>query len=234
MWTAELASEIAPELSLMGAMAAAPAARLGAGVNANWDSVDGWALGPPVIKSWSEAYPDRDFEAVLSGAARRSLGFLTSECTLTDGLFGLAEKALIWLTESEGADPKERSQAARAAFVEWLKTDRDRAVAWAESLTEEQGRAAWFAQIPGLIVSSISWHEPQEALKWVHRIHDAKRRELALITISRRWRDIDADAAERWLEDSPLSDEARERARQYPVNYRRRAAHQAEVENGED
>ncbi|MCP4434587.1 MAG: hypothetical protein GY812_03690 [Actinomycetia bacterium] len=94
LWTAHLAAEIAPELSLMGAMAAAPAARLGAGVNANWDSVDGWALGPPVIKSWSEAYPDRDFETVLSGTARRRLGLLTSECTLTDGLLGLTENAL--------------------------------------------------------------------------------------------------------------------------------------------
>jgi hypothetical protein len=46
-------------------------------------------------------------------------------------------------------------------------------------------------------------------------------RERSFITAALRWRDRDEDAAEAWLAQSPLSEEAREQARTFPPGWKR-------------
>jgi len=132
------------------------------------------------------------------------------------GQVGEGGKALDWISKAEGADAKERRQGARFAFREWMISDRAAAVDWASGFVEENGNVDWFEAIPGLVVSSVAWKEPLEALKWAEWISDPDQKELALVTIARRWRRIDSDAAEKWLASSPLSEEARQRSRENP------------------
>jgi len=103
-----------------------------------------------------------------------------------------------------------------------LSDERDEALAWAETALPEHGTEAWFQHVIGLVVSTTSWNDPERALLWADRIEDPDRKKLALITIARRWRDHDPVAAEAWLMASPLSEESRSLARQYPKNYPRR------------
>lgn len=58
LWTGELSAKIAPELTLLGVAASAPAAELGPLVSASWDIPNAWALGPDVMVSWPQVYPD--------------------------------------------------------------------------------------------------------------------------------------------------------------------------------
>jgi hypothetical protein len=48
---------------------------------------------------------------------------------------------------------------------------------------------------------------------WAERIEEEDRREAAMILVAQLWRGVDEDAAEAWLEEASLSDEAREKAR---------------------
>jgi hypothetical protein len=138
------------------------------------------------------------------------------------GQTGEGRKAVQWLNQSETGDPKEKGQAVRAAYLGWLSDERDEALAWAETALPEHGTEAWFQHVIGLVVSTTSWNDPERALLWADRIEDPDRKKLALITIARRWRDHDPVAAEAWLMASPLSEESRSLARQYPKNYPRR------------
>ena len=151
----------------------------------------------------SEAYGD----SVFTFVARRV------------GQIGEGRKAMAWIAKSETADPKERLQGARVAFREWMISDRAAAVAWAGAFLEENGYVEWFDAVPGLVVASLAWKQPLEALEWADWISDPQQQELALITIARRWRRVDPEAAENWLATSPLSEEARQKSRENPVPF---------------
>ena len=138
------------------------------------------------------------------------------------GQTGEGRKAVEWLIQSETGYSKEKGQAIRAAYLGWLSDERNEALAWAETALPEYGTEAWFQHVIGLFVSTTSWNEPERALLWADRIKDPERKQLALITIARRWRDHDPVAAEAWLMASPLSEESRSVARKYPKNYPRR------------
>jgi hypothetical protein len=63
---------------------------------------------------------------------------------------------------------------------------------------------------------ALSNSDPRAALQWAALMDDDEKRELAQITIVRRWRKMDEAEAESWLRQSPLSEEAREKARSDP------------------
>lgn len=138
------------------------------------------------------------------------------------GEIGQGRKAVRWLAESDEADPKEKGQAIRAAYLGWLGDDRKSALTWAETSSSEYESEPWFQHVIGLVVSATSWDHPERALPWADRLKDPERKNLALITIARRWRNHDPVAAEAWLMASPLTEESRRVARQYPKNYPRR------------
>lgn len=150
------------------------------------------------------------------------------------GQIGEGPKALTWIAKFENADPKERRQGARFAFREWMISDRAAAVDWAGAFVEENGHVDWFEPIPGLVVASLAWKKPLEALKWADWISDREQKELALITIARRWRRNDAEAAEKWLASSPLSVEARQRSRENPARFSGTGARAAPTNAGSE
>ncbi|MDQ1249371.1 MAG: hypothetical protein QG597_3746 [Actinomycetota bacterium] len=94
LWTADLASDIAPELNLVGVMAAVPAAQLGATVAAQWNTPAAWALGPAILSSWTTAYPDADFEATLTPEAKAALPGLQSACIIENAIEALVRGKL--------------------------------------------------------------------------------------------------------------------------------------------
>ena len=81
--------DLAPELTLLGAAAAAPAANLLPIMRAQWPTTIGWVIGPEVAVSWPAAYPGTPLEGVLSDAGLDSYEKLAAECAKAAGLEGL-------------------------------------------------------------------------------------------------------------------------------------------------
>jgi hypothetical protein len=129
------------------------------------------------------------------------------------GMLEQAERALAWLETAEDANQDERGPAARFAFRAWLRYDRDAALAWADEGLGKYGDQAWFVPLARVALGIHTRREPESALEWIEVLPEGQDQEDALIRIARRWRDLDENAAEIWLETSPLDDEARAKAR---------------------
>ena len=80
IWTGHLAKDLAPELTLVGVAAAAPAAELSQIIEAQWDSVVGWVIGAEVMRSWPLEYPLLPVNPVLTPEAQNALESLATEC----------------------------------------------------------------------------------------------------------------------------------------------------------
>ncbi len=89
LWTGHLAKEIAPELELLGVVAAAPAAELLEITSAQWDTGIGWVIGPEVSISWPLAYPGLPLDGVLTPVAQQNFQRLADECILDAALEGI-------------------------------------------------------------------------------------------------------------------------------------------------
>lgn len=90
LWAGHLGPKLAPELSLLGVAAAAPAAELIDIMQAQWDTVIGWVIGPEVTRSWPIVDPALDPSAVLSSAGAGRTDALAEECILAAALDGQA------------------------------------------------------------------------------------------------------------------------------------------------
>ena len=86
LWAGHLASSYAPELELLGVAAAAPAAMLTDIMNAQWNTLVGWAIGPEVAVSWPVVERDIELAGVLTNEALRSYPRLAQECTSSNAL----------------------------------------------------------------------------------------------------------------------------------------------------
>lgn len=121
------------------------------------------------------------------------------------------EAALNWLGEQPAGEL--RDQAVREAFGEWSKTDPLTARDW---LVEEKPAAL---RDPALEFKAnrIVDLEPERALGFCERIEDAGRRRSCLESTAKIWYAKDAVAAETWLQQSSLDEEARSRVRERPT-----------------
>jgi hypothetical protein len=184
---------------------------------------------------WAEALPDTD-ESYKLAAFRQ----LASELTLADpkagvawcekhcaGPFGASVRQIVasqwswsdgraameWLaTAPEGS---ERDIAVRVAFRGWRYQDEKGLYEWLEAMGPE-GFPRWLEPAVWSYAIAISREKPLEATAWAAKIEDPDTREMALVTIARRWREQDEAAAEAWLATSSLSEAAREKARTPP------------------
>lgn len=86
LWTPSLASAYAPELTLVGAAGAAPAADLDSLVTELWDADIAWVIGAEVMESYPQAYPGLDPDEVMTDDARGSYQNLAQACLLQGGL----------------------------------------------------------------------------------------------------------------------------------------------------
>ena len=92
VWTGHLGKEFAPELTLLGVAAAAPALELTDIIEAQWDTVAGWVIGPDVLESWPVFYPGLPIRGVVSQPGLDASERLASECIKESGLEGLARQ----------------------------------------------------------------------------------------------------------------------------------------------
>jgi pimeloyl-ACP methyl ester carboxylesterase len=66
LWTKALAPTLAPELTIVGTAAAAPAAELPTLVSTSWNNIGGSLIGSEVLVAWPKSYPNLDVDAVWS------------------------------------------------------------------------------------------------------------------------------------------------------------------------
>lgn len=189
--------------------------------------------GAEALRSWAQGVPDDDkrfkldvYRQVGAQLAKVDPPAAVEWCNANcEGPYGSNMRALIalhwaardgeaamqWLATAPAG--KQRDQAVQSAYGAWLRRDRDGAVAWVRAMGVG-GVPEWFRPAVGRFVMALQQQDPIAAVEWVQLIPDEEKRELALISIFRHWRYRDEAAAEEWLAQSPLSEEARERARQ--------------------
>jgi hypothetical protein len=109
-----------------------------------------------------------------------------------------------------------RGLAVHEAFRTWSKSDRKGAVEWLESetLTAFHDPAIIF------YAKDLSNRAPEEAIVWCERILTSDRRLRCLAPAAAKWYQRDAVAAETWLQQSPLDEEARRIVRTPPEERR--------------
>lgn len=81
LWSGHLAPELAPELTLLGVAAAAPAAELADIMGAQWNTTVGWGIGPEVLISWPYVYDSLSPDQVATAAGLRTYEQLAEDCT---------------------------------------------------------------------------------------------------------------------------------------------------------
>ncbi len=159
-----------------------------AGAAAQWD--------PERTAAWAVEHSEADY-------ATESVGIVAKHWGRRDG-----EAAMAWLGEQPAGEL--RDQAVREAFGEWAKKDPMSASAW---LVEEKPAAL---RDPALEFKAqrIADYEPELALGFCERVEDSARQQSCLESTATRWYAKDAVAAETWLQQSSLDDEARSRVRE--------------------
>jgi len=110
-------------------------------------------------------------------------------------------------------DEELRELAVREAFRTWLQADRADAVAWLEAET----LTAFHEPAISFYAKDLGDRTPEQAIRWCERILDAERRLRCLEPAAAKWYQRDAVAAETWLQQSPLDEDARRTARTPPA-----------------
>jgi len=118
--------------------------------------------------------------------------------------------ALAWLLG--GPEGDERNFALRVVFEQWVRLDREAAIAWMKSQTSGEPAPQLRSMFP-VYARALAKDSPAEAIPWAQQVVDEAERELLLIQIASAWRRLDEAAAEAWLLQSPLSEEALEKVR---------------------
>ncbi|HEY3249217.1 MAG TPA: lipase family protein [bacterium] len=80
LFAAQISARYAPELQLIAAAAAAPAAELVSLMSQQFRSAIGWVIGPEVVRVWPDVYPGLAPSDVASPAGLRNYQRLAAEC----------------------------------------------------------------------------------------------------------------------------------------------------------
>lgn len=94
LWTGELASTYAPELSIVAVAAAAPAAELRALLDQQWNTSVGWAIGAEVLAAWPLSYPDLSASQVATRAGLRNYESIAKDCITDAALEGIIRQRI--------------------------------------------------------------------------------------------------------------------------------------------
>ena len=124
--------------------------------------------------------------------------------------------ALDWMY-TDGPDEVETNATIRAVYRRFLLSDPKGAFAWLEAKSEDERRSSKLQGPVGMYLNRKMVSDPMTAIAWTDYLTDEPSRELALISIARRWLKKDPEAAEAWLANSPLSEESRAEAHGPPV-----------------
>lgn len=113
LFAAQYASSYAPELRLVAASAAAPAAELNALFSQQYNQVVAWAIGPDAAVSWPLIYPNLPLQPVLTKAAYDNYQRLAYGCVQQE-VAGLEVRAALHEKFFQ-SDPTQNSQWYQAA-----------------------------------------------------------------------------------------------------------------------
>jgi len=103
----------------------------------------------------------------------------------------------------------------RAAFRRFVIADPDRALAWLETTTEEQRKGEVLqGPVAAYVNRSSLAGQNLLALEWLEYVSHEEEREKGAIMIVRRWLENDESAAEAWMAESSMSEEAKTKARE--------------------
>lgn len=80
LWTGHVSPEYAPELKLVGVAAAAPAAELAPLVDVQWDQMAAWVIGPEVLVSFPERYPDLPTDGIVTQNGMNDIESMSQTC----------------------------------------------------------------------------------------------------------------------------------------------------------
>jgi hypothetical protein len=188
--------------------------------------------GSEAVKRWAESLPDDDapyklavHRKVVDALSQLDIEAGTRWCdTHCDGPYGKnlrsiiarnwvlrdGPSALAWL--SSAREGHERDLAVRITFALWARTDREAALGWMATQTTGEPDP-WLRPTFPVYARLLARDAPADAIEWAGRIEGDEQRESALIEVARVWRHLDEAAAEEWLLESSLSEEAREKVR---------------------
>lgn len=196
--------------------------------------------GSDALIRWAEAVPEDDprykasvYQQVLSALSwsdmEAAVRFCNAQC---DGPFGgrlrnvligtrlrngdEGSEVVQWVANSRPTEEERLDlwkQQLWTSYAQWAFKEREKAVEWMREMLESEAPPDWTGLLVGEFARQLSVDSPGDAIRWAEQIDDEGDRELTLIRIARRWRRQDEAAAEAWLADSPLSEQARTRAR---------------------
>jgi acetyl esterase/lipase len=95
LFAAQMASSYAPELQLVAASVAAPAAQLVPLIREQYANALAWAIGPEVAVAWPATYADLRPEQVMTPAALRTYRQVAELCVLVSGVEGILREDLL-------------------------------------------------------------------------------------------------------------------------------------------
>jgi hypothetical protein len=126
--------------------------------------------------------------------------------------------AMDWMFVQDPTDV-ENQATIRAVYRRFQMADFSAAVAWMDATTEDDRRSPLLQGPVGMYINRHTVLDPMKSIAWTDYLMDESERELTLITIARRWLRRDPDAAEAWLVESSLSEEAKMEAHGPPVRH---------------
>jgi len=124
--------------------------------------------------------------------------------------------ALEWLRGLPAGES--RDEAVLSAFIQWFKWDALGAEQWLSAAT----LTAFHDPAVNGYARRLDSSAPEQAVRWCERILGSERRQGCLKTAATEWYRRDAVAAEAWLQQSPLDEEARRAVRAPPAKRQRR------------
>lgn len=199
--------------------------------------------GPEAVARWAEAISDEDpdfklnaFRRVGNELANIDLAAAVAWCDAhcqgpygSNMMSGIAVRwarrdgpaMMEWLSKAPAG--LERGLAVLKGYREWLAVDRTAATAYLEAIGPD-GAEDWLRPAANSYVVLAALRDPEKAMKWAAIIENDRDREFAFVATAQRWRQKDAAAADAWIDASPLSEEARAKARTAPAGPPRLAA----------
>jgi len=82
LWAAQVRNEYAPDLIMVGAAAAAPAAELASLLSQQYDKMVAWVIGPEVLVAWPYYYPDVPVDNVTTRTGHGNYRKMSNLCIL--------------------------------------------------------------------------------------------------------------------------------------------------------
>lgn len=121
-----------------------------------------------------------------------------------------AKAALDWSVEL--TDREDRDRAVGNAFRQWVNDEPKTAKDWLRANTPNPNLDAAVR----VVVQQTTPKSMERAIEWAERTSDPEKREKSLTDLALRWRRQDQEAADAWLAQADLSDEARKKITEAP------------------